>query len=70
MITGSPEPASGFGRVHLGCLVPQRVERSISDAIDVVVAWVDGLDPRHRAKRNGIWPIRAGMPRSGAGGHR
>jgi hypothetical protein len=29
----------------------QQVERSIGDAIDVVIAWVDGRDPKHRAKR-------------------
>jgi Stealth protein CR2, conserved region 2/Stealth protein CR1, conserved region 1 len=30
--------------------VPQ-IRRSRHDAIDVVVAWVDGLEPKHRAKR-------------------
>jgi hypothetical protein len=30
----------------------QQVARSTGDAIDVVVAWVDGRDPKHRAKRN------------------
>ena len=29
----------------------QQVERSTGDAIDVVIAWVDGRDPKHRAKR-------------------
>ena len=29
----------------------QQVERSNSAAIDVVIAWVDGQDPKHRAKR-------------------
>jgi Stealth protein CR2, conserved region 2/Stealth protein CR1, conserved region 1 len=29
----------------------QQVERSMGDAVDVVIAWVDGRDPRHRAKR-------------------
>ena len=29
----------------------QQVERSIGAAIDVVIAWVDGRDPKHRAKR-------------------
>jgi hypothetical protein len=29
----------------------QRVERSRGEAVDVVVAWVDGRDPEHRAKR-------------------
>src|SRR4029450_8770677 len=29
----------------------QRVEPSGGDAIDVVIAWVDGSDPKHRAKR-------------------
>ena len=29
----------------------QQVERSIGDAVDVVIAWVDGRDPKHRAKR-------------------
>jgi hypothetical protein len=29
----------------------QRVEPSRGDAIDVVIAWVDGSDPKHRAKR-------------------
>jgi hypothetical protein len=33
------------------------------DAIDAVVAWVDVRDPKHRAKRNGIWPILAAMVR-------
>ena len=28
-----------------------QVERSMGDAVDVVIAWVDGSDPRHRAKR-------------------
>jgi hypothetical protein len=30
----------------------QQVERPTGDAIDVVIAWVDGRDRRHRAKRN------------------
>ena len=29
----------------------QQVERPMGDAIDVVIAWVDGRDPEHRAKR-------------------
>ena len=29
----------------------KRVDRSMADAIDVVIAWVDGRDPKHRAKR-------------------
>ena len=29
----------------------QQVERSTGDAIDVVIAWVDGSDRKHRAKR-------------------
>jgi hypothetical protein len=29
----------------------QQVEPSRGDAIDVVIAWVDGRDPKHRAKR-------------------
>jgi hypothetical protein len=29
----------------------QQVERSTGDAIDVVIAWVDGLDRKHRAER-------------------
>jgi hypothetical protein len=29
----------------------QQIERSLGDAVDVVIAWVDGSDPRHRAKR-------------------
>ena len=29
----------------------QQVARSTGDAIDVVIAWVDGRDPQHRAKR-------------------
>jgi hypothetical protein len=29
----------------------QQVERSTGDAIDVVIAWVDGRNPQHRAKR-------------------
>src|SRR5512133_2301550 len=29
----------------------QQVERSMGGAVDVVVAWVDGGDPKHRAKR-------------------
>jgi Stealth protein CR2, conserved region 2/Stealth protein CR1, conserved region 1 len=29
----------------------QQVGRSMGDAVDVVVAWVDGRDPEHRAKR-------------------
>jgi hypothetical protein len=29
----------------------RQAERSMGDAVDVVVAWVDGADPRHRAKR-------------------
>jgi hypothetical protein len=29
----------------------QQVERSNGGAIDVVIAWVDGRDPKHRAKR-------------------
>jgi hypothetical protein len=29
----------------------QPEERSVGDAIDVVVAWVNGRDPKHRAKR-------------------
>jgi Stealth protein CR2, conserved region 2/Stealth protein CR1, conserved region 1 len=29
----------------------QQVERSNDAAIDVVIAWVDGRDPKHRAKR-------------------
>jgi hypothetical protein len=30
----------------------QQVERPTGDAIDVVIAWVDGRDRKHRAKRN------------------
>jgi hypothetical protein len=29
----------------------EQVERSKGDAVDVVIAWVDGRDPKHRAKR-------------------
>ena len=29
-----------------------QVERPTGDAIDVVIAWVDGRDRKHRAKRN------------------
>jgi hypothetical protein len=29
----------------------QQVERSVGDPVDVVITWVDGSDPRHRAKR-------------------
>jgi len=30
---------------------PSARKRSSGDAVDVVVAWVDGRDPEHRAKR-------------------
>jgi len=29
----------------------EQVERSKGDTVDVVIAWVDGRDPKHRAKR-------------------
>jgi hypothetical protein len=29
----------------------QQVKRSTGDPVDVVIAWVDGSDPKHRAKR-------------------
>ena len=38
----------------------QQVEHSIGDGIDVVVAWVDGRDPKHRAERERYLADRGG----------
>ena len=44
------QPAQALEQVAVTHM--QQVERSMGDAVDVVIAWVDGRDPRHRAKRN------------------
>jgi Stealth protein CR2, conserved region 2/Stealth protein CR1, conserved region 1 len=44
-----PAEAVALGRVEGNDL--REVGRSGGDAVDVVVAWVDGRDPKHRAKR-------------------
>jgi hypothetical protein len=38
----------------------QQVERPRADAIDAVIAWVDGSDPKHRAKRKRYLADRGG----------
>jgi hypothetical protein len=40
--------AQGLERVEV---TGMQVERPIGTAVDVVIAWVDGRDPKHRAKR-------------------
>jgi len=46
-----PSPVINSHRAHREVADLQRVQRSTGDVVDAVVAWVDGADPKHRAKR-------------------
>jgi hypothetical protein len=46
-----PSPVINLHRAHREVTDLQRVQRSTGDVVDAVVAWVDGADPKHRAKR-------------------